>query len=503
MEDKSFNYNIGILGHIDSGKTSLVKVLSSVLSTAALDKHPESQKRGITLDLGFSALKIPMPERLSSEFTSLQFTLVDCPGHASLIRTIIAGASIIDKMLLVVDATKGIQTQTAECIVISELLIASTLVVALNKIDLVDDQKLTLVENKVRAMLSKTKFAGNFHIVKVAANPREGNPAGIDLLISTVIESIQQLPDRNCIDKKLYFEVDHCFPVKGLGCILTGTILDGSIRVGDNIEILNIGAQKKVKSMQSFHKNINEAKKGDRVGVCIGPFDSKLVERAVVCTPGSLRMFDSCIIKVSRIQYFKHAIQGKSKYHITCGNDTVMGTCTFFSTENTNTRFSPDIIYQYEQELVITPGRQFFAVLKLDTCISEPAPNVLLIGSKFDLDCNSKQCRIAFSGILECLNPNLHPGSIKVSKQKKRTGQIERIIDQYSAIGIGMFNKETDISKFERMVVRVSDTVAEILGSFGKSGKFKVSFPNGDAKMGEIVLEFKKLLWDKQNLMVQ
>ena len=116
--ERGFNYNVGILGHIDSGKTSLVKVLSSILSTAALDKHPESQKRGITLDLGFSAFMIPMPERLSTEHTSLQITLVDCPGHASLIRTIIAGASIIDKILLVVDATKGIQTQTGECIVI-------------------------------------------------------------------------------------------------------------------------------------------------------------------------------------------------------------------------------------------------------------------------------------------------------------------------------------------------------------------------------------------------
>ena len=501
--ERGFNYNVGILGHIDSGKTSLVKVLSSILSTAALDKHPESQKRGITLDLGFSAFMIPMPERLSTEHTSLQITLVDCPGHASLIRTIIAGASIIDKILLVVDATKGIQTQTGECIVISELLITSRLIVIMNKIDLVDDTILQQMENKVRALLNKTKFAGNFSIVRTAACPREGNPLGIAELINVMIDSIEHLPDRSCDNKQLYLEIDHCFPVKGLGCILTGTILEGSLRVGDTIEIITLNIQKKIKSIQSFHQNIAEARKGDRVGLNIGPFDSKLIERAVACTPGSLQIFTCCILKVSKLPYFKHAITGKSKYHITCGNETVMGSCIFFSTNDLTAEFSPNLTYEYQPELICCNNKQFFAVLTLDTGICEPANNGLLIGSKFDLDCNSKQCRIGFSGKIICLNPNLHPNNLKICKYKKRAGKVERIVDQYTAIGIGMFHKETDISKFERLKIKVADTTAEIMCSFGKSGKFKINFPNGDAKMGEIVLEFKRLLWDKQNSMVQ
>lgn len=123
----TININIGILGHVDSGKTSLVKALSTSLSTAALDKNPQSQQRGITLDLGFSAFHLPLPDHILDDCNtrfgenhnigSLQFTLVDCPGHASLIRTIIGGAQIIDMMILVIDANKGIQTQTAECLV--------------------------------------------------------------------------------------------------------------------------------------------------------------------------------------------------------------------------------------------------------------------------------------------------------------------------------------------------------------------------------------------------
>jgi len=147
------NVNVGVLGHVDSGKTSLVKALSTLLSTASLDKNPQSIARGITLDLGFSAFLLPLPDRLESQmaaaasaaqeqdasappaapFRALQFTLVDCPGHASLIRTIIGGAQIIDMMILVVNVLKGIQTQTAECLVIGEIC-TKHLIVVLNKV---------------------------------------------------------------------------------------------------------------------------------------------------------------------------------------------------------------------------------------------------------------------------------------------------------------------------------------------------------------------------------
>jgi selenocysteine-specific elongation factor len=133
---RTLNVNVGVLGHVDSGKTSLgmpslsaqtqsdrelieyarttARVLSSVASTAAFDKNPQSRERGITLDLGFSSFLLPSVPASLRAYDAVQITLVDCPGHASLIRTIIGGAQIIDLMLLVVDVVKGIQTQTAE-----------------------------------------------------------------------------------------------------------------------------------------------------------------------------------------------------------------------------------------------------------------------------------------------------------------------------------------------------------------------------------------------------
>lgn len=137
------NINIGVLGHVDSGKTSMCRILSAVTSTASLDKNPQSQERGITLDLGFSAFFTRVPTRFDKEIKEeyLQFTLVDCPGHASLIRTIIGGAQIIDLMFLIIDITKGIQAQTAECIIIAELYMKKIIVI-LNKVDQIEDPKL-------------------------------------------------------------------------------------------------------------------------------------------------------------------------------------------------------------------------------------------------------------------------------------------------------------------------------------------------------------------------
>ena len=137
---KTLNINVGILGHVDSGKTSLSRALSTVGSTACFDKHPQSKERGITLDLGFSSFMTELPEQLSGQLDcgAMQITLVDCPGHASLIRTIIGGAQIIDLMILVIDVNKGIQTQTAECLVIGEIT-NDKMIIVLNKIDMMPE----------------------------------------------------------------------------------------------------------------------------------------------------------------------------------------------------------------------------------------------------------------------------------------------------------------------------------------------------------------------------
>lgn len=239
----TLNFNIGVLGHVDSGKTSLAKALSTVASTACFDKNPQSKERGITLDLGFSSFTIQASEFIKQKgYDFVQYTLVDCPGHASLIKTIIGGAQIIDMMILVIDITKGIQTQTAECLIIGEICCSKMLIV-LNKLDLVEaDKKDSTIEKMSKRLLKtleNTKFA-NSPIVSVAASlPSENADQNKSMLnINTLIETLKQitfLPSRNEQDGPFLYSVDHCFTIKGQGTVMTGTILNGNVKINDVI----------------------------------------------------------------------------------------------------------------------------------------------------------------------------------------------------------------------------------------------------------------------------
>ena len=191
-----------------------------------------------------------MPERFREQpCDAFQLTIVDCPGHSNFIRTVIGGAQIIDFMLLVIDATKGVQTQTAEGLVIAELT-TEVLVVALNKVDMFergeDDPAYVGMRHKIGVILSKTKF-GKPPMVAVAANPKSGAPSGLEALTAQLVASAP-LPKRDIVSKdKFLFSVDHCFVLKGQGTVMTGTVLRGSVAVNDTIEIADLKVEKKVK----------------------------------------------------------------------------------------------------------------------------------------------------------------------------------------------------------------------------------------------------------------
>ncbi|CAI5687943.1 unnamed protein product [Oreochromis niloticus] len=273
---KTLNFNVGVLGHVDSGKTSLARALSSTASTAAFDKNPQSRERGITLDLGFSSFTVDLPDHLRDSvgkqpYDSLQFTLVDCPGHASLIRTIIGGAQIIDLMMLVVDVVKGVQTQTAECLLIGELT-CPRMVVVLNKIDLLPPNKRQSAIEKMTKRLHKTLENTRFKdcpVIAVAAKPGgpeapdTEEPQGVPQLIE-LLKKQTYLPKRDP-GGDLLMAVDHCFSIRGQGTVMTGTILQGSLAINDTVEIPALKVTKKIKSVQMFRKPVSGAMQGDRV----------------------------------------------------------------------------------------------------------------------------------------------------------------------------------------------------------------------------------------------
>ena len=247
---KILNINVGILGHVDSGKTSLSKMISSISSTASFDKNPQSKERGITLDLGFSALYIQTPKLLKQFFHNnkkiveseyIQITLVDCPGHASLIRTIISGASIIDTVILVIDSVKGIQIQTVECIALSEIL-CEKITIALSKEDLLKNKEEDIPKKteKLRQIFAKTKFGNDIPIIPTTTLDKDKNniQKTIKLLIKNVIECIDFNSNEDDINNKsdsLIAYIDHCFKVKNKGTVATGTIMKANLKINDEI----------------------------------------------------------------------------------------------------------------------------------------------------------------------------------------------------------------------------------------------------------------------------
>uniref|UniRef100_A0A8D1WYS5 Eukaryotic elongation factor, selenocysteine-tRNA specific n=2 Tax=Sus scrofa TaxID=9823 RepID=A0A8D1WYS5_PIG len=476
MAGRRVNVNVGVLGHIDSGKTALARALSTTASTAAFDKQPQSRERGITLDLGFSCFSVPLPERLRpappgtepESGAELQITLVDCPGHASLIRTIIGGAQIIDLMMLVIDVTKGMQTQSAECLVIGQIA-CQKLVVVLNKTDLLPEGKrqaaIEKMTRKMQKTLENTKFRGA-PIIPVAARP--GGPEAPET------EAPQGIPEL--------------------------------------IEVV-----RKVKSMQMFHTPVTSAVQGDRLGICVTQFDPKLLERGLVCAPESLHTVHAAVISVEKIPYFRGPLQTKAKFHITVGHETVMGRVMFFSPAPDSFDHKPvldsfDFSQEYLfQEQYLCPSsapaatdttdsggddkkagqaseghcpRQQWALVEFEKPVTCPRL-CLVIGSRLDADIHANTCRLAFHGVLlHGLEDKNYAESclpkLRVYKLKHKHGVVERVMDDYSVIGRSLFKKETNIQLFVGLKVHLSTGELGVIDSaFGQSGKFKVHIPGG------------------------
>lgn len=518
---KTLNFNVGVLGHVDSGKTSLARALSSTASTAAFDKNPQSRERGITLDLGFSSFTVDLPDHLRDSvgkqpYDSLQFTLVDCPGHASLIRTIIGGAQIIDLMMLVVDVVKGVQTQTAECLLIGELT-CPRMVVVLNKIDLLPPNKRQSAIEKMTKRLHKTLENTRFKdcpVIAVAAKPGgpeapdTEEPQGVPQLIE-LLKKQTYLPKRDP-GGDLLMAVDHCFSIRGQGTVMTGTILQGSLAINDTVEIPALKVTKKIKSVQMFRKPVSGAMQGDRVGVCVTQFDPKLLERGVVCTPESLRTLFAAVISVRKIGYFKGSLSTRAKFHITVGHETVMAKVTFFGLPpagasepppdskpppsepcSLETPFTFDREYFYQDEYVtgqgegsLGPDPEQWALLEFERPVTCPSL-CLVIGSKLDTDIHANACRLAFQGrLLQGFEDKNYAETdlprLRIYKTKHKEGQVERVTDDYTVIGRSLFKKETNLQLFVGLKVTLSTGETGVIeGGFGQSGKFKIRIQEG------------------------
>ena len=236
---------IGTAGHVDHGKSSLVEALSGINP----DRLAEEQARQMTIDLGFAWLTLPNGEEIG---------IVDVPGHRDFIENMLAGVGGIDAVLFVVAADEGVMPQTREHLAIIDLLQIEHGVVALNKVDLVDDDWLELVESEVRETLLATRLAAA-PLVRVSAKTRQG----LDTLILALQNQLSNLPDRiNSGRPRL--PIDRVFTLSGFGTIVTGTLLDGNLEVGAECEILPKGIKTRIRSLQTHKKKEALASPGSR-----------------------------------------------------------------------------------------------------------------------------------------------------------------------------------------------------------------------------------------------
>ena len=289
--------NIGTIGHIDHGKTTLTAAISKVLHDKfpdvnpftpfdQIDKAPEERLRGITISIA----------HIEYQTEKRHYAHVDCPGHADYIKNMITGAAQMDGAILVVAATDGPMPQTKEHVLLARQVGVPSIVVALNKADMVDDEEiLELVEMEVRELLTKYEFPGDdTPIVRISAlKALEGDAAWalkIVELMDAVDEFIPQ-PERE-IDKPFLMPVEDVFTITGRGTVITGRIERGIVKINEEVEIVGIRelAQKTtVTGVEMFRKLLDEGRAGENVGLLLRGLKREDVERGqVVCKPGSI-----------------------------------------------------------------------------------------------------------------------------------------------------------------------------------------------------------------------
>ncbi|SMD36550.1 elongation factor Tu [Reichenbachiella faecimaris] len=287
--------NIGTIGHVDHGKTTLTAAISSVLANkglaemkdfSSIDNAPEEKERGITINTS----------HIEYQTENRHYAHVDCPGHADYVKNMITGAAQMDGAIIVVAATDGPMPQTREHILLSRQVGVPALVVFMNKVDLVDDAELLeLVEMEVRELLSEYDFPGDDIpvIAGSALGGLNGEPewvAKIEELMEAVDNYIP-LPER-AVDKDFLMPVEDVFSITGRGTVATGRIERGVTNTGDAVDIIGMGAEdmkSTVTGVEMFRKILDRGEAGDNVGILLRGVEKADIKRGmIICKPGSV-----------------------------------------------------------------------------------------------------------------------------------------------------------------------------------------------------------------------
>lgn len=286
--------NVGTIGHVDHGKTTLTAAITNVLAAKGgaeaqkydqIDKAPEERERGITINAS----------HVEYETATRHYAHVDCPGHADYVKNMITGAAQMDGAILVVAATDGPMPQTREHIVLARQVGVPYIVVFLNKCDLVDDEELIdLVEMEVRELLSEYGFDGdNTPVIRGSAlKALEGDPKWVPA-VEELMDAVDKfVPDPvRAIDEPFLMSIEDVMTISGRGTVATGRVERGILKVGEEVEIVGIKDTNKaiVTGLEMFHKQLDQAEAGDNVGALLRGIDREAIQRGqVLAKPGTV-----------------------------------------------------------------------------------------------------------------------------------------------------------------------------------------------------------------------
>lgn len=288
--------NVGTMGHVDHGKTSLTAAITMTLSKRLpsdvnkpisydqIDNAPEEKKRGITIATSHQEY----------ESEKRHYAHVDMPGHADYIKNMITGAAQIDGAILVVSAADGPMPQTREHVLLAKQVGVPSIIVFLNKMDLADPDLVEIVEMDIRELLKKYDFDENCPIIKGSATKAiEGDEAAMDSVMELVKAMDEYIPEpTRDLDKTFLMPVEDVFSIKGRGTVATGKIEQGTVSLNDEVEIVGLKATQKtvITGIEMFQKSLDKGQAGDNAGILLRGIERDQIERGqVLCKPGSIK----------------------------------------------------------------------------------------------------------------------------------------------------------------------------------------------------------------------
>ncbi|GFO53420.1 selenocysteine-specific translation factor [Geomonas sp. Red276] len=354
---------LGTAGHIDHGKTSLVKALTGIDT----DRLKEEKARGITIELGFAHLELP---------GGLRFGIVDVPGHERFVRAMVAGVGGMDLVLLVIAADEGIMPQTREHLEICQLLGVKRGMVVLTKKDLVDPDWLDLVTEEVRDYLAGS-FLEGAPIIPVSS--RTGD--GIEALKAELVNMAGEIEQKR-VDAPFRLPVDRVFTVTGFGTVVTGTLLSGAISVGEEVEVLPAGLPCRVRGVQSFGAKVEKGGAGERLAVNLQGVEHTQVERGDVVVPkGLYRPTTAVDVRINHLASAVKELKHRATVRLHSATYEVQAQVSLFDRPS------------------LAPGESAYAQLRL------ARPVLLLPGDPFVLRTYSPQATLGGGTVLDPAPP--------------------------------------------------------------------------------------------------